>query len=295
MTNEELVKRIQRKENVENNMLTLWRQNQGLITKIACRYSMYEDMEDLRQQGYIGLYSAVVNYDQNAGALFSTYATLWIRQSIKRYVDECGSLVRVPCGLMGVLSKYKKLTSYMMANYGRKPTDKEAMQYLGITAEQMERLHEALRTRNIKSLNTPINEDNEETELIELIKDKANAEMEVLDRLEHGELKRILWEIVAGLPKEQSHVIIERYKNQRTLADISRETGETPSQTRRKELKALDTMSRCKGSTRLRSFLPESYNLIRGTGVNNFKRTWTSVTERTAIDLYDRSENLNNR
>ena len=62
MTNEQIVEKIQRGEQVTDNMLTLWQQNKGFIISVALRYRDYEDIDDLMQQGYLGLYAAVLYF-----------------------------------------------------------------------------------------------------------------------------------------------------------------------------------------------------------------------------------------
>lgn len=106
MTNEQLVANVQAGVDVAENMLQLWQQNQGIIGKIACRYSSYEDIEDLKQQGYIGLCDAVRGYRPEEGVKFITYATFWIRQSIQRYVEECSVVVRIPSGMRDASVKF---------------------------------------------------------------------------------------------------------------------------------------------------------------------------------------------
>ena len=86
LTNEQLVTLIRAGENEADNMLKLWQQNQGYIGKIAMSYQAYEDIEDLKQQGYIGLCHAVNSYRPDEGVLFMSYAAFWIRQSMQRYI-----------------------------------------------------------------------------------------------------------------------------------------------------------------------------------------------------------------
>ena len=53
-------------------------------------------MEDLLQEGYIGLSEAVSRYDADKNSSFIHYAAFWIRQSMSRYADNCSSVVRIP-------------------------------------------------------------------------------------------------------------------------------------------------------------------------------------------------------
>lgn len=284
MTNEELVTKIQNDEDVADNMLALWQQNQGLIAMIARKYSTYEDIEDLIQQGYIGLWEAVANYDKAAGALFSTYATFWIRKSIHTYVEECSALVRVPYSLTNLIIEYHNLVSSTFANHGRKPTDEEAKKHLNISGKRMEQLKEALKVVFINSLNTPIG-DEADNELYEIVAGSEDVEGEVLDRLELEELKALLWGMVKELPEGQAQIIKSRYIDNKSYNDIIRETGKSKGEIKSEENKALRTLSHSKGSGRLKCFLPEYHAGRNGVSVSSFNRTWTSATEKAAIKL----------
>ena len=94
MTNEELVALIQAGENVAENMELLYDQIKGLICSIAWRYRNAGEIEDLEQEGFLALYSAVDGFDPAAGCRFSSYAEKWIRQRMIRYIQDCGSCLR---------------------------------------------------------------------------------------------------------------------------------------------------------------------------------------------------------
>lgn len=123
MSNEQLVLRIKAGENVADNMLQLWQQNKKFISSIAKKYAAYEEIEDLIQQGYFGMSNAVNGYDPESGVSFLYYASFWIRQALHRYVEECGKVVRIPTHFRGKLTKYKRFTAAMYAEFNRKPTD----------------------------------------------------------------------------------------------------------------------------------------------------------------------------
>ena len=86
MSNEQLVLRIKAGENTADNMLELYNKNIGLIRYIALKFKNYVDIDDLMQQGYLGLCQAVDSYDCDKGAKFSTIAYFYIFKSISRYV-----------------------------------------------------------------------------------------------------------------------------------------------------------------------------------------------------------------
>ena len=74
MSNEEIVQEIQNGINVTENMELLYRQNMPLIRRFIKPYSHYENMEDLEQESYFGLFEATKNYDPNKEVKFITYA-----------------------------------------------------------------------------------------------------------------------------------------------------------------------------------------------------------------------------
>lgn len=108
MTNEELVALIQAGENVAENMELLYDQIKGLICSIAWRYRNAGEIEDLEQEGFLALYSAVDGFDPAAGCRFSSYAEKWIRQRMIRYIQDCGSCLRIPVHCLEKIQKYKR-------------------------------------------------------------------------------------------------------------------------------------------------------------------------------------------
>ena len=79
MSNEQLVASIRADENVAENMLQLWKQNKAFIGMLATKYMAYAEIENLKQEGYIGLCEAVSHYDLKQEIAFITYAGFWIK------------------------------------------------------------------------------------------------------------------------------------------------------------------------------------------------------------------------
>ena len=123
MSNEKLVKQIQDGINVHENLESLWENNSGYVATIARKYEVAEELEDLINQGFIGLYKAVEMYKPDKGAKFLTYATYWITQSIQRYIQNCGKLSRVPgmCSLDKPIGEEEDMSMYDLipGGYGR--------------------------------------------------------------------------------------------------------------------------------------------------------------------------------
>ena len=121
MDNEQLVARIQAGEDEAENMMRLWQQNRGFIAKIARQYAGRAEMEDLEQEGYIGLCEAVRHYDPDKGVPFINYAAFWIRQAMRRYADVCGAAVRLPSNVVDWIREFsaKKDDVYLRGFLGR--------------------------------------------------------------------------------------------------------------------------------------------------------------------------------
>lgn len=287
-SNEQLVIRIKAGIDVADNMLQLWQQNQGYITAIAKRFRGYEDKEDLMQQGYIGLCQAVDGYNSDEGVAFITYAGFWIRQSMQRYIEDCGSVVRIPVNLRTKMGQYKRLTVSFQSEFGRKPTSQEVCYYLGIGYERLEDIKKAVVMDNMGSLDVSIGEEDEGS-MYDLLPGQEDLEETVTDHVQQEQLRDVLWDMVDALPGQQPAVIRMRYQEGRSLKETGDRIGCNVNQAcaiQNKALRELRMPSRARVLEAL--MYGETYSkAIKGSGVQHFNRTWTSSTERAALDLAD--------
>lgn len=285
-SNEQLVIWIKAGIDVADNMLQIWQQNHGYIAAIAKRFQGYEDVEDLIQQSYFGLCQAVENYDPDEGTLFMTYAGFWIRQSMQRYIEDCGSVVRIPVNLRTKMGQYKRLTVSFQSEFGRKPTDRESCYYLGIGYERLEDIKKAVVMDNMGSLDVPIGEEDEGS-MYDLLPGQEDLEETVTDHVQQEQLRDVLWRIVDELPGKQPAVIRMRYQDGKTLKETGKAAGVTIERARQLQNKAIRGL---RVKKELREFWESEdiySNSLKGNGVDSFNRTWTSSTERAALDLAD--------
>lgn len=288
MTNEQLVTLIKNGIDVPENMLSLWKQNRGFIAKIACKYQGYEDIEDLKQQGYIGLCQAVDGYRTEENIPFINYAAFWIRQSMTRYIEDCGAVVRIPSYEQIRQRKYKKLLHAFEVQIGRKPTDWEVCCCMQISPKVLEEMKNNARMGRIGSLDSSINENDDNT-VGDLIQGSADVEGDVLDKVEREELKQVIWPIVDSLPGDQAHVIRSIYQEGKTLKAAGEEIGTSIERTRLIRNNALRELRKPGKREKLIVFLPEDVESVayRYNGVKSFNRTWTSSTELAALKIYE--------
>mgnify|MGYP001861476737 CR=1 FL=1 len=133
LSNEELVARIRAGQNIKGNMEQLYNQNLPLIRQFIRPFLGYEDEADLLQESYIGLWQAVRHYESSECVRFMTYSKYWIQQEVRRYLENSGSLIRIPSHKKQQGIQYKRLLQEYEREYGRPPSDLEAAEDLGVS------------------------------------------------------------------------------------------------------------------------------------------------------------------
>lgn len=287
MTNEQLVIQLKAGIHTAEYMRQLWEQNRGMIGKIACKYKGYEDLEDLKQQGFLGLYDAVEGYNPDQGTSFITYATFWIQQSIQRYIDDCCGVVRIPVHAKEKISQYKKVANQFQKWYGREATDKEMSLLLQISLKQLEQLKKDIQMGQIQSLDSFVLQEDDGITIADLVSAADDVEETVLDRIQKEELKEVLWEIVDDLGEDQASVIRARYQEKRTLKGIAEKNKCAIEWVRQIEKKAMKRLRIPSRANKLKPFYDGVIfdQALKGNGVARFNTTWTSSTERVALEM----------
>ena len=291
MTNEQLAARIRSGENVGNNMAALYDQVKDFIHAMAYKYHGQGELEDLEQEGFLALYDAIDHYEADQGVKFLTYASHWIRQRMQKYIQNTGSSLRLPAGRQEAIRKYRKFCTEFQAEQGCKPTEAELCRSLWLTLEQLREIQYDACMTAVKSLDAPIKgaEGEEDTTLGELAASATDPCEELLDRLEQEELCSILWQCVDSLPGKQPDVIRSRYKDNMTMKQCGQFCGISEAEVRKQQLKALRSLRSGENAKKLRPFLLEDAwiysGALIGNGVDHFNQTWTSSTERVALEL----------
>lgn len=285
MDNEQLVARIRAGEDVAKNMLELYNQNRGFIVKVAKRYQGFAEMEDLLQEGYIGLSEAVSRYDADKNSSFIHYAAFWIRQSMSRYVDNCGSVVRIPVQARGEIREYNRVVREYRKYYGEWPSDYALCRLLGVIREKLQEIRKSAQIGQIRSLSEVLGGDGEEFTLEDSIASDQDLEGDAIREADTAAMKRELWIAVDRLPGNLPEVIKKRFLDGRTLKEISQEWGVTYSKVHDIQNKALRTLRQPGISRKYRRYYEEyiSAECCHHVGVESFQRTWTSEVEREVL------------
>lgn len=198
--------------------------NLKLVVNVAKKYVGYGvPIEDLIQEGNIGLMKAIEKFDIKKGFKLSTYATWWIKQSMKRAIQNYKSNIKISYNMYEQLERYKKTENELTIKYGRQPNLEEIAKELNITITRAEELQK-FQIETV-SLDAPVGED--DTELMEFIATDENIEQQI----ETKDIQSKLNDIIRFLPKKEQLIIIYRFglngENPMTLEAIGKELGIT--------------------------------------------------------------------
>lgn len=127
------LERIGKKANVR-----MIKANLRLVVNVAKRYTGKGlSFLDVIQEGNLGMIHAVKKFDPEKGFKFSTYASWWIRQTIKRSIVDKGREIRLPVHLDEKITSILKQKSDLLLEFGREPTYEEIAKEVDITLEQL--------------------------------------------------------------------------------------------------------------------------------------------------------------
>ncbi len=150
--------------------------NMRLVINIAKGYNCrYIALEDLIQEGAIGLMQATERFDPDKGFRFSTYATHWIRQAIGRAIDNKGKSIRLPAHISQSIRKIEKEKERFLRACGSEPTCQELAEAMGMTERKLINVISA--AQDILSLDNPVG-DGSGTTLAGLIRDDGEYDPE---------------------------------------------------------------------------------------------------------------------
>lgn len=289
MSNEEIVSEIRAGRSVSENMQDLYERNLPLIKKTIKPFAAYEPMEDCLQEAYFGLWEAVQHYETSENVLFMTYAPYWIKQSVQRYLENCGSVVRIPTHTRAKITHLRKTIDRIRQEQDREPTAAEIAGCMGASVEQVQEIQSYMQ--GVASLDTPLVEDNSLT-LADTLQAEISVENETIDKMYEEYTKNELWGIVERYTAERENEIIrEIFLYGKSMSRIAREQDvsiERVRQTKEKGLRRL-RMGKAKRELLKRFDIIES-RLYRG-GLNNYREhNFTSIVEHLAIKQVEAEE-----
>ena len=205
------------------------RANLRLVVNIARGYlGKGLALEDLIEEGNLGLLRAVEGYDETMQTRFSTYASYWIKQSIRRSVMNNGKVIRLPAYMVSLLAKWKRATLVLTDRLGRPPTNEEVGKALRLSKKKLGIVAKAIRVNNLTP--HPEGDDEDGFAIGDVLTDeKARPVDDVL--IETDDLDRVFRRI-DQLDDREASVIRMRFGLEPYMPMTLREVGENLGLTR---------------------------------------------------------------
>lgn len=232
----------------EKSIENLIKANSRLVMKVAVRYwktsKRRVDLDDLIQEGNIGLIIAAKKFDLSTGNQFSTYAISWISQRISRYINNNANLIRIPIHMIEKMNKFDKNINQLERDLQRKPTSHDIIARFKYSQDEIDFIERTKNLINSTSTDIVINED---TTISTFIEDKIGLSQfdAVFIKEREENIKALLKEKLN--PKELK-VINERFGFSdgkiHTLEEIGKELNLTRERVRQIEEKVLRKLSR---------------------------------------------------
>lgn len=231
-------------QKAKNEMI---RCNLRLVVKIARDYAnLGLPLLDLISEGNIGLMKAVERFDPKKGGKLSTYASWWIKQSIKRALANQSKTIRLPVHLVDKIAKMRRVSTQMTEELGREPTDDELAEEIGMASSKITLIKSAAIRPT--SLDQPIGED-DSTEFGELVGDEAAEDP--FETLRDKDLRSEVGDLMDVLDDRERKILNHRFgldgQKPKTLEEVGVKFGVTRERIRQLQNIALVKLRKALG------------------------------------------------
>ncbi len=215
--------------------------NLRLVVSLARNYAGRGlPLQDLIEEGNLGLIRAVEGYDGKAGTRFSTYASYWVTQAIRRALINTAKVIRLPAYMVELIGRWRRATNQLTEDLGRVPFPEEIGRRIGVDPRRMPVIMKAIGIHNM----TPAMDPTEGPSLDGLVVDERARTPD--DMLAEEESISRIKKLLGTLSERESMVLRLRYGlegyEEHTLRDVGDMLSITRERVRQIEQKALDKL-----------------------------------------------------
>lgn len=219
------------------------RANLRLVVNIARSYTGKGlGLQDLIEEGNLGLLRAVEGFDPSMNTRFSTYASYWIKQSIKRALVNSAKTIRIPAYMVELLAKWRRASTKLQDELGRVPTQEEIARNLGLPKKKLNIIKKAIRIYN----SVPQSDQTEAGWSIDEMLMDGRSKTPDTEMVETDDLKHVL-DLLEKMDPREASVLRMRFglddEEPKTLKEIGERLGLTRERVRQIESEALQKLS----------------------------------------------------
>ena len=213
------------------------RRNLKYVVTVANKYRGFGmSLQDLIEEGNIGLMQAAKRFDVSRNVKFITYAVWWIKQAIIHSLAEQSGTVKLPVKQAGKVSRFNKKSQEMCQDMEREPTQSEVAKSLGYNDDEINSIMRAYRTH--LSLDTPLNND-EYTPYLDLLENQDLIPYD--DQIMQESLNKKVDQILEDLSEREATILKMRFGFSgeiKTLEEIGQKIGLSRERVRQIEKRA---------------------------------------------------------